>query len=1684
MDMHKQLTPEVLLPKHPRELHSYLRGLDAPTATDRNEAITIRLLDLVHRGAIPPLIFEIWLPNVVQSSPHILKLALLDPVSRDVRRVAVNTLIQSLRTEKSRADVWEALGGSDGLIEIFNAVGVQTATYLAKKLRKCSLSRDRVIAKGIERVIQSLIPTLQVSPRQGESSPTHRSTGPPLVKELLPLIQSCSEEFIIWCLSQPSLPQKFSATDLIPRLASSHLGLLRKIAVGTVQVRNEVREELLRSRLPDFISSYAPYESQFEIAVGSSKIPPGMRFFFDLLHSVDGNKISNVQFPNHDILKYAGEVLDKAEQKKVDFSYILSYMKLVLSRCQMDSRKDWHLFPAKVVRLWAIAVCSERSIPTDVSPSAWNQFFSHPSHPKAENRDVLQDMVVGIVKKIPAQVISSPDLDKFIYDKFKLSFNTKLICAAKLPLIKILTRNLRGVHVDLDSPSATKKDWGGLTWGVGLLAQLPSADARWLFERAASVDPSKRIITGPGCNAGHLGLNCYADDLDWLREGALRVRWEAEDGSNDYVETYKLLEIAKQKAERNRDAEERNVWAERAVSIAILSQSIDVLDHVITWSSRFLRDPIVDKCLRQQLFYYRKHAGVLSCVSSLQSNQRPKSLASYATLVNQANSILSKHIDTAVWRLREPNVPLSQYEGVGSLIIEVFMTRMKKLSALDRLNLGSHTDLADMLIGSLIPILLKFERMGMEQGNEKLGWAHLQGPLCLYPLDSLPPNLASPYLMRLIDDYVRKRDELWAQWRVDRDASVIVLGKGWPKGLPVQYLLPYVEWTTWALKNPKAFPYVTARVKDIVYAERETCLMSIPDETSSIGRFVDSLPYALSAYALHGNYAEQCAAVLRVWTHYSQVLSGDLECLGGFKAWITEIADSHSLWKVVSILRPPPRLPCLPLPEISTSIDSGPVEWDVLPDFQEAPAPKKQPVANENILQCRVSIEAIRARYTNALDPFARIKPWPATVRPTRGTIWTTTDDVQRLPAQIKDALVASAILFINTTLAGSIKLLSTPFPDSVSPRYPALYLGYHFLSSTEKERNAVQAATGALEDLVSIVPASLLRDLAFSLLTTLTTLSDKAPLYGITASTAFRVMSLLSLSDQPQLVIDLGLKVVAEMPDDSSWHRRVLSIRLGRSLDSRNAQDMVEKFASFVVDNLEKQKTANGSPAKESPPPQKKVHIKITTIKMVAELIEGGFVSLRAGSDILRSLFVNSSHIDVRTVAIHPLFGLFQKASDLKSECSREIYDNLVSFAMEVSELPNERVAKSEKQWTEAEAGGSPPPISRERPLADLFLSGASAMIPANRYADYVQDVVLPFLDKSTKQHNRWMKVFLGGLELSSEQAAITDFGPFISSGNLEYMVFTTWKEYLPKSYLSTYHRAFALRYFRGGKLHGIEAKLASRNPRWKSSEAGQYWRHYIESQRSCRPFEQIETELSSNTKPAIRDGITNEDLMDEFCARAAILIREPFVNGKDGLRISSSVFNLALSVLPRHASGNPSTKQLESEGRRRSVLKRIIADVESLRTPAWQKDPARSPKILPSRLQLQALLLPFPDTDHPSPDRHDVFVLALDNLIKKCAASPSCQAEFTYIIDAVGSLTEVDRLPCILALGGIPAEEHDSFTGCLKIQLAHAVLDRMDAKERKRSHELNDLIESWKESPNEWVRLNAWKYRELLDK
>ena len=145
---------------------------------------------------------------------------------------------------------------------------------------------------------------------------------------------------------------------------------------------------------------------------------------------------------------------------------------------------------------------------------------------------------------------------------------------------------------------------------------LPVNDARWLFDRATSLRPERDVITYEYIGPPWLGAG---KELTWYNEALLKVKWEAEDAASGDSHpiahqrrsksqkhnlchphlsaftdplTYIVIEDVKRKAERDRDADLRLIWAKRAVDVAVLSMSVGLLKDIANWSRRFIRDPV------------------------------------------------------------------------------------------------------------------------------------------------------------------------------------------------------------------------------------------------------------------------------------------------------------------------------------------------------------------------------------------------------------------------------------------------------------------------------------------------------------------------------------------------------------------------------------------------------------------------------------------------------------------------------------------------------------------------------------------------------------------------------------------------------------------------------------------------------------------------------------------------------------------------------------------------------------------------------------------------------------------------------------------------------------------------------------------------------------------------------------
>jgi hypothetical protein len=117
------------------------------------------------------------------------------------------------------------------------------------------------------------------------------------------------------------------------------------------------------------------------------------------------------------------------------------------------------------------------------------------------------------------------------------------------------------------------------------------------------------------------------------------------------------------------------------------------------------------------------------------------------------------------------------------------------------------------------------------------------------------------------------------------------------------------------------------------------------------------------------------------------------------------------------------------------------------------------------------------------------VVPTPRTQGIVPASIWSLYrfGDMGKVPFTIREALVTSALLFLDSKKGGSSRLLASPFPTEVDVRYPPLFLDTDFLLRPElHERDAREV----LRSLISIVPPNLLAALADNTLKVLSSMS------------------------------------------------------------------------------------------------------------------------------------------------------------------------------------------------------------------------------------------------------------------------------------------------------------------------------------------------------------------------------------------------------------------------------------------------------------------------------------------------------------------------------------------------------------------------------------------------------------------
>ncbi|KAJ5731329.1 uncharacterized protein N7483_005837 [Penicillium malachiteum] len=970
--------------------------------------------------------------------------------------------------------------------------------------------------------------------------------------------------------------------------------------------------------------------------------------------------------------------------------------------------------------------------------------------------------------------------------------------------------------------------------------------------------------------------------------------------------------------------------------------------------------------------------------------------------------------------------------------------------------------------------MIEYEKMSNTKGLEHIArdWSGVTGIMSQMSCPFNPRQIELSFIDRL----AQQRNALWEHYHEDEKGPDCV----WPRGLPMQRLVPGNAWVYHALKRPEEAPYISSRVNSILFCSSEIMMTIVPKSHPTEHWMVDDLWFAIQASIVKDKPAEREQRILSIWEYYSSKLEQHKAQLESFNKWLSTHVCKARMRKAANIINPSLALSFRIAPVPTGSL---PVEW-IPQDETESSTSKSLNEEEEEppctVLLCRMLGKVPVTTALPARD--SRSKPPPSF------PMWTFDKNLLESGFQddmthFKHSIALSALLFLASYTKGS-QVLQAAFPDDENPRYPPIRLADSFITRAKsgEARLVLKAPVNALKRCGKGVPAQLLRDVIWSLLDTLKADPDST-MYSHILFRTLDLIELLLCSDQPQLTVDILLRLWMEFPDNSSLHRKISLTNVGCRLRPEQAEEMMVALAKAVCEAIESQeKQVSGK--------QGKLFVKVTTAKMLAKAVgETDCISQSSRMHILKRMLDVSRHIDIRRGILDSILVLFNISN------SRELYDLFSSVALSIAG-PSEEKVTTEEEWIAAERQDGPLPLiaeSIQRPIIQLFVFTASSRIPKELRSHYAENVLLPLLEESCRQHTRWLAIVCAKLGLSISKLGITEqeVGPF--APNLVQGIFSEWREHLPAMYLQNYHRPWAMAYLRFKSFDKIAKKLAKTKDRHLScSQVTGYWNLFFRNLQTRPNLYSLDSRLNDAlTQPEA--GISADMMVEDILCRIELISKTPIRRDTSSekwiLRPNYSIEILRDLQKSRVKGLEDSFYRPTIYYRITDVMTRTIELFNATRNQDWPSNLAKGfPMTLPSFFEYEVLVLPSPvynPIDSEANSCIKIFAGSVISLIHKYASDPECVLllQLNVLESIFNEIDQADKMECALYLGRIKHEQLGPVEACVRVKLARKILD-MDAmpqrSKRKSDASCEEMVEEWKTSGIDLVRQIGWAYEQ----
>ena len=1579
--------PQALLALSPQELALHLRQVAKKhSAPD----VARQVLCTIEQEALPPFF---WTVVLTAFDPiALLRDGICQQFSRFIRRTTIQQFGKLLQGPKW-LQAWEALGGKQGLLDIFTQSSVSDIAAFCKVIGACAKSSKKSTAdekrKRITEFFRVLVPSLTENqvPLNGDKRP--------LQAYYAKLIPACTSTTIqeIACSGKDSLWKGIPKRNL----QLSDVEWLRECVLQVIdgedsmlketEIKDDFANVLLSSYVPDLCASFPSVQGS------EPRFSASMSFSVDLLDHLIKRHRAMLSGTNllHEVMH---PLLRRMVRKRVLLSRQHQVFGMILQVLELVDHQTL-TFWSKIV-LYIVVQWSYRP-------------------------DLFEQQLISVLKMCPFTKTSDLpcDLVKKVKKAHRYEFLHMLFNHAFKPNLDLsVEADLRTLESDV--------------WPARLFLSLHEDQAIELIERILAKKENDAVVRYHATRSILVWPVSTEITVQDTTDPYLLLAFLKSKNNPGSQELRNMIKEKRELAAKSRDQTERVFYARSAAYYAIASHSPELYHQVITWNKRFLRDTFTLKEIYSFDAVATKEG--IALLSGIPLRQLCTGVDQVTERVSKGNQTLLEMISQAVSALAEPSFSMLDWGACFQLLYSVVKHRVAKAGILKgALNLSEYQLYEVLWVGTLA-LLLEAERIATSEGNERLKLGSPHGPLCTGAYNFIIVEPALPSTFRFIDELAKARNDLWTKLRRDRMPATIMIKAPWPQGLPLQCLIgPFNVCDRGAFGQT---PYIFSRAEQIAIVSPALALAEVSqdeDTRSAIGPFVDSFDLACKIYVNQARNDEDAAFRRKTLiSHATNELSDRLKKREVGPFWRSVF--KRSIYQGNLTLLPDEAVEARKGkygPAIPQNVNTQEfVEWNPGSEILSPLKPRSlQPLTLDSLLEAP-------SRISQDWQPvFPTLEPSTSEIE--QMDIWSSSrlKNLDGLPIAIQEGLVVSALLFLAHLVNYDSKLLSDPFPSQNQTRYPALYLDHDFFSVIDpKQETCHRSAKKIIDRLGKLVPTTLLINLVQAALKHLLALPKDSPEIFQTKSLTFSIAAMLVKSDRPQSVAEQVLHLILDFPDDSSWHRQLLTKAFIRHLSCASARKLVYAFAEGLKKRIKTQhehKSHNDGDESKSKLPS----VKVTTIKHLVQLLgEANFISNEESIELLTEIFQASNHRDARAAILNSLLLKLQSSAETNEDLVERVLAAIENMVPLMS-APNEQESTLSVNWNKVRESGRLPEIYLEddsqtlAPLAQAVLSLINRHHPTYQISSSMKEailkrIVIPMVRGSAANNSQWVAAFLHKHAPEVDPQNLPRI-PF-KRRKLDYLI-TTFSTTVPGDLVNLWHDDAKFGLTLPSDIEVLNRKITTDTSLRRSNE-GKHWlslygggdaqcTHHIASM--CTYMTDYHSALDS--KIPIQS--TQIMVMDLF---------KTLISTPDFLLLRwNKVLNFLTPPLSRNRSDHHWKRWLKWI---KPMLQDLVTTIDSMRTSAWQLNPNRSPKVLPDTFPLKLHLLdnPVMHQEQSPEERCQKFASQLVEAISHVMELGFAHhPKLKYIEEVANALGVADRARVACKVGSL-----DSDSGSVGIQ------------------------------------------------